>query len=57
MFNLSKEDRVCKYIVCWEEGECKVLHKGSQNRALHPSPVPSSSSFRYAQTEHKFEYE
>ncbi|SJL09143.1 uncharacterized protein ARMOST_12519 [Armillaria ostoyae] len=45
MLNLSKEDRVYKY-VAREEGEREVLHKGSQNRALHPSPVPSSPSLR-----------
>ncbi|PBK89083.1 hypothetical protein ARMGADRAFT_1084170 [Armillaria gallica] len=53
MLILSKVDGVCKYVVRREEGEREVLHKGSQNRALHPSPAPSSPSFRYAQTEQK----
>ncbi|PBK59542.1 hypothetical protein ARMSODRAFT_1027306 [Armillaria solidipes] len=46
MLNLSKEDGVFKYVVRREEGEREVLHKGSQNRALHPSPALSSPSFR-----------
>ncbi|PBK89106.1 hypothetical protein ARMGADRAFT_1115372 [Armillaria gallica] len=57
MLNLSKEDGVCKYVVRREEGEREVLHKGSQNRVLHPSPAPSLPSFRYVQTEQKSEYE